>query len=166
MPPHVTTTEFTGKLITIRTEKTFEEVTAALEGLFQQVDGKRLADMTTAGDQAGIQAYFEEISGDHEFSIFYQLDQGSTQRLAGYPINCRFYLIGNAVIVNGLFEFGAMAGLGAPVRVCISQGEGEDVRIDVDEPSAFFSQFPELKDSKVPAILDKDLIDHLVAFAS
>jgi len=166
MSPHVTTTEFTGKLITIRTEKTFEEVTAALEGRFQQVDGKRLADMTTAGDQAGIQAYFEEISGDHEFSIFYQLDQGSTQRLAGYPINCRFYLIGNAVIVNGLFEFGAMAGLGAPVRVCISQGEGEDVRIDVDEPTAFFSQFPELKDSKVPAILDKDLIDHLVAFAS
>jgi hypothetical protein len=166
MSPHVTTTEFTGKLITIRTEKTFEEVTAALEGLFQQVDGKRLTDMTTAGDQAGIQAYFEEISGDHEFSIFYQLDQGSTQRLAGYPINCRFYLIGNAVIVNGLFEFGAMAGLGAPVRVCISQGEGEDVRIDVDEPTAFFSQFPELKDSKVPAILDKDLIDHLVAFAS
>ena len=35
-------------------QKTFEEVTAALEGLFQQVDGKRLADMTTAGDQAGI----------------------------------------------------------------------------------------------------------------
>ena len=59
-----------------------------------------------------------------------------------------------------------MAGLGAPVRVCISQNEGEDVRIDVDEPTAFFSQFPEFKDSKVPAILDKDLIDHLVAFAS
>jgi hypothetical protein len=81
-------------------------------------------------------------------------------------INCRFYLIGNAVIVNGLFEYGAMAGLGAPVRVCISQNEGEDVRIDVDEPTAFFSQFSEFAESKVPAILDKDLINHLVAFAS
>jgi hypothetical protein len=164
--PAVTYTEFTCKLITIRTKKSFEAVTAALEALFVHVDGQKLADMTAAGDQAGIEKYFKEISGDHEFSIFYQLDQGSTQRLAGYPINCRFYLIGNAVIVNGLFEFGAMAGLGAPVRVCISQRDGEDVRIDVDEPTAFFSQFPELKDSKVPAILDKDLVSHLVAFAS
>lgn len=166
MSAEMTTTEFTCKLITIRTKKSFDDVTAAMERLFQPVDLKRLADMTAAGDQVGIQSYFAEISGDHEFSIFFQLDQGSTQRLAGYPINCRFYLIGNAVIVNGLFEYGAMAGLGAPVRVCISQNEGQDVRIDVDEPTAFFSQFPEFRDSKVPAILDKDLIDHLVAFAS
>jgi hypothetical protein len=166
VPPEVSTTEFTCKLITIRTKKSFEDVTAALEGLFVTVDLPRLAEMTAARDQDGIRTYFEEISGDHEFSIFFQLDQGSTQQLAGYPINCRFYLIGNAVIVNGLFEFGAMAGLGAPVRVCVSQNEGENVRIDVDEPTAFFSQFPEFKDSKVPAILDKDLIDHLVAFAS
>ena len=52
------------------------------------------------------------------------------------------------------------------MRVCISQNKGEDVRVDVDEPTAFFSQFPELKDSKVPAILDRDLIKHLVNFAS
>ena len=43
-----------------------------------------------AGDQAGIQSYFTELSGDNEFSIFFQLDQGSTQRLAGLPVNCRF----------------------------------------------------------------------------
>lgn len=164
--PDITYTEFSCKLITIRSKKTFDAVTGALESLFVRVDGEKLADMTAAGDQEGIRKYFEEISGDHEFSIFYQLDQGSTQRLAGYPINCRFYLIGNAVIVNGLFEYGAMAGLGAPVRVCISQSDGEDVRIDVDEPTAFFSQSPELKDSKVPAILDRDLINHLIAFAS
>ena len=166
MSPQVTETEFTCKLITIRTKKSFTEVTGALESLFKPVDLQKLADMTAAGDQAGIQSYFKEFSDDHEFSIFFQLDQGSTQQLAGLPIDCRFYLIGNAVIVNGLFEYGATAGLGAPVRVCISQNKGEDVRIDVDEPTAFFSQFPELKDSKVPAILDRDLIKHLVNFAS
>ncbi|MCW2660172.1 MAG: hypothetical protein JWP83_1324 [Mycobacterium sp.] len=117
-------------------------------------------------DQAGIQAHFQEISGDHEFSIFFKLDQGSTQRLAGFPLGCRFYLIGNAVIVNGLFQYGATAGLGAPVRVCVSQQDGEDVRIDLDEPTAFFSQFPEMKESKVPGILDRDLVKHLIDFAS
>lgn len=166
MSPQVTETEFTCKLITIRTKKSFTEVTGALESLLKRVDLQKLADLTAAGDQAGIQSYFRELSGDHEFSIFFQLDQGSTQQLAGLPVNCRFYLIGNAAIVNGLFEYGATAGLGAPVRVCISQNKGEDVRVDVDEPTAFFSQFPELKDSKVPAILDRDLIKYLVNFAS
>jgi uncharacterized protein (DUF302 family) len=164
--PEITYTEFTCKLITIRTQKPFEDVTGALEGLFAKIDIKKLTDATAAGDQADFHKYVEEVSGDHKFSIFYQLDQGPSQRLAGYPINCRFYLIGNPVIVNGLFEYGAMAGLGAPVRVCISQSDGEDVRIDVDEPTAFFSQFPELNKSKVPAILDKELVNYLVAFAS
>jgi hypothetical protein len=164
--PEVTTTEFTCKLITIRTKKSFEDVTSALEGLFVTVDLELVGEMTASGDLLGIRSYFSEIAGDHEFSIFFQLDQGPSQQLAGYPVDCRFYLIGNAVIVNGLFEFGATAGLGAPVRVCVSQNQGEDVRIDVDEPTAFFSQFPELNESKVPAILDKHLIDHLVAFAS
>lgn len=164
--PEITYTEFTGKLITIRTQKSFEAVTGALEELFATIDIKKLTDLTAAGDQAGLHKYVEEISGDHKFSIFYQLDQGPSQRLAGYPVNCRFYLIGNPVVVNGLFEYGAMAGLGAPVRVCISQTDGEDVRIDVDEPTAFFSQFPELKESTVPAILDKELVGYLVAFAS
>jgi hypothetical protein len=165
-PPEVTHTEFSCKLITIRIMKSFQEVTGALEKLFARIDATKLTEMTAAGDRAGIQKYVDEISGDHKFSIFYQLDQGPLQRLASYPINCRLYLIGNPVIVNGLFQYGAMAGLGAPVRVCISQSDGEDVRIDVDEPTAFFSQFPELNESPVPAVLDKELIDYLLTFAS
>jgi len=88
LEPQVAETEFTCKLITIRSKKSFAEVTDALESLFKMVDLQRLADMTAAGDQAGIHAYFEELSGDHEFSIFFKLDQGSTQRLAGIPIDC------------------------------------------------------------------------------
>jgi hypothetical protein len=104
MEPQVTETEFTCKLITIRSKKSFAEVTSALEGLFRMVDLPKLASMTEAGDQVGIKGYFQEISGDHEFSIFLKLDQGSTQRLAGFPLDCRLYLIGNAVIVNRLFQ--------------------------------------------------------------
>ena len=52
MPPQVTETEFTCKLITIRTEKSFTEVTGALESLFEPVNLQKLADMTAAGDKA------------------------------------------------------------------------------------------------------------------
>lgn len=164
--PELTRTDFTCTLITIRTKKSFADVTGALESRFATIDNAKLADLTAAGDLAGLRDYVDQISGDHKFSIFYQLDQGPSQRLAGLPVNCRFYLVGNPVYVNGLFEYGAMAGLGAPVRVCVSQTDGQDVRIDVDEPSAFFTQFPELGRSKVPAVLDEELVAHLIAFAS
>jgi hypothetical protein len=57
MKPQVTETEFTCKLITIRSKKSFAEVTSALEGLFRMVDLPKLASMTEAGDQAGTKAY-------------------------------------------------------------------------------------------------------------
>src|SRR5260370_7473828 len=50
------------------------------------------------------------------------------------------------------------ARLGAPVRVCVSQRDGEDTRIDMALPSAFFSKFPEMRPSPVPALLDEQLL--------
>jgi hypothetical protein len=65
--PEVTHTEFACKLITIRTQKSFQDVTGALEELFATIDIKKLTDMTAAGDQAGIHKYVEEISADHAY---------------------------------------------------------------------------------------------------
>ncbi len=52
------------------------------------------------------------------------MEQGSVMRLAGIPIESKFYLVGNAVIARGLFRYTAAAGLGAPVRICVSQRDG------------------------------------------
>jgi hypothetical protein len=41
------------------------------------------------------------------------------------------------------------AGLGAPVRVCVAQRDGEEPRIDMERPSALFSSFPEMQPSSV-----------------
>jgi uncharacterized protein (DUF302 family) len=79
-------------------------------------------------------------------------------RLAGIPIESKFYLVGNAVIARGLFRYTAAAGLGAPVRICVSQRDGEETRIDVDQQSAFFSKFPEVAQSDVPELLDAELV--------
>jgi uncharacterized protein (DUF302 family) len=78
-------------------------------------------------------------------------------RLAGIPIESKFYLVGNAVIARGLFEYSGAAGLGAPVRICVSQRDGEQTRIDMDHQLSFFSKFPEMKPSSVPALLDEKL---------
>jgi hypothetical protein len=78
-------------------------------------------------------------------------------RLAGIPIESKFYLIGNAVIARGLFEYSGASGLGAPVRICVSQRDGEQTRIDMDDQLSFFSKFPEMKPSSVPALLNEKL---------
>ena len=151
-----TTTKFEGVLVTIRSRKSFFEVTQAIERALPRFHIPKLMEYVTHGDRAGVEAYVDSTSTP--LSIFWDFEQGSTMRLAGIPIESKFYLVGNAVIARGLFEHSGAAGLGAPVRVCVSQRDGEETRIDMDLPSAFFSKFPEMQPSSVPALLDAKLI--------
>src|SRR5580692_1715838 len=151
-----TRTEFDGILLTIRSGKSFFEVTQAIERALPRFHIPKLMEYVTHRDRAGVEAYVDSTS--QPFSIFWDFEQGSTMRLAGIPIESKFYLIGNAAIARGLFEYSGASGLGAPVRVCVSQRDGEQTRIDMDLPSAFFSKFPEMRPSSVPALLDENLI--------
>jgi uncharacterized protein (DUF302 family) len=158
MSAQITKTKFTCQLVTIRSKKSFAEVTDEIERLFRRYDLDKLADLTAEGDREKLAAYVKQVGEPTELGIFFQLDQGSTQRLAGIPIESRFYLFGNATIAQGLFRYSATAGLGAPVRFCVSQRDGEETRIDIDLPTSFFSQFPELSASPVPAELDERML--------
>jgi hypothetical protein len=150
-----TTTKFEGVLVTIRSRKSFFEVTQAIERTLPRFHIPKLMEYVTHGDRAGVEAYVDSTS--KPFSIFWDFEQGSTMRLAGIPIESKFYLVGNAVIARGLFEYSGAAGLGAPVRVCVSQRDGEQTRIDMDDQLSFFSKFPEMKPSSVPALLNEKL---------
>jgi hypothetical protein len=44
------------------------------------------------------------------------------------------------------------------VRVCVSQRDGEETRIDLDQVTAFFSKFPETAPSDVPGRLDTEMV--------
>jgi uncharacterized protein (DUF302 family) len=154
--PQTTRTDYDGVLLTIRSRKSFFEVTQAIERNLQRFHTPKLMEYVTHRDRAGIEAYVDSTS--KPMAIFWDFEQGSTMRLAGIPIESKFYLVGNAVIARGLFEYTGAAGLGAPVRICVSQRDGEETRIDMDLPSAFFSKFPETRPSSVPALLDETLI--------
>ena len=153
--PQTTTTKFDGVLVTIRSRKSFFEVTRAIEKALPRFHIPKLMEYVTHGDRAGVEAYVASTSDP--FSIFFDFEQGSTMRLAGIPIESKFYLVGNAVIARGLFEYSGAAGLGAPVRICVSQRDGEQTRIDMDNQLSFFSKFTEMKPSSVPALLDEKL---------
>ena len=148
-------TKFDGVLLTIRSSKSFFEITQAIEKALPRFHIPKLMEFVTHGNRAGVEAYVDSTS--KPMAIFWDFEQGSTMRLAGIPIESKFYLVGNAVIARGLFEYSGAAGLGAPVRVCVSQRDGEQTRIDMDHQLSFFSKFPEMKPSPVPALLDEKL---------
>src|ERR1700724_1081125 len=153
--PRTTKTKYDAVLLTIRSRKSFFEVTQAIESSMQRFHTPKLMEYVTHGNRAGVEAYVDSTS--KPMAIFWDFEQGSTMRLAGIPIESKFYLVGNAVIARGLFEYSGAAGLGAPVRVCVSQRDGEQTRIDMDNQLSFFSKFPEMKPSSVPALLDEKL---------
>jgi uncharacterized protein (DUF302 family) len=158
MSAEKTVAGFDGVLVTIRSKKSFFDVTNAIEASLQQFSMSKLTQYVEQGDLEGLEAYVEEVSAPSGFSIFWEMNQGPAMRLAGIPIESKFYLVGNAVLARGLFQYTAAAGLGAPVRICVSQREGEDTRIDLDEVTAFFSQFPETGPSEVPKLLDTEMV--------
>jgi hypothetical protein len=165
MAAQIIKTSFQCELITIPSKRSFADLVSRIEATFHYYDAKTLRDLTAEGDTEKLAAYVKRVGGSTEFAIFFSLDQGSTQRLAGIAIESRFYLFGNATIAQGLFRYSPRAGLGAPVRFCVSQKDGEDARIDIDLPTSFFSQFPEMKDSPIPQLLDDRMIPLLQEIA-
>ena len=151
-------TKYDGVLVTIRSKKSFFEVTKAIESSLQRFSVPRMMEYVAHADREGLEAYVAQVSAPSKFSIFWEMEQGPTMRLAGIPIESKFYLVGNAVIARGLFRYTAASGLGAPVRICVSQRDGEETRIDLDQVSAFFSKFPETAPSDVPQLLDDEMI--------
>ena len=151
-------TKYDGVLVTIRSRKSFFEVTKAIESSLQRFSVPRLMEYVGHADRDGLEAYVAQVSAPSKFSIFWEMEQGTTMRLAGIPTESKFYLVGNAVIARGLFRYTAASGLGAPVRICVSQRDGEETRIDLDQVSAFFSKFPETAPSDVPQLLDDEMV--------
>jgi hypothetical protein len=90
----ITKTPFNCELITIHSKRSFANLISRIEAKFQYYDLKTLRDLTAAADREKLAAYVTQVGEPTQFAIFFSLDQGSTQRLAGIPIESRFYLFG------------------------------------------------------------------------
>jgi len=162
----LTKTRFECELVTISSQHSFAALVNRIERTFQRYDVAKLERLTNAGNREELARYVREIGAPTEFGLFYAQNLGPAQRLAGIPIESKLYLFGNATIAQGLFRCSARAGLGAPVRFCVSQQDGQAASIDIDLPSAFFSQFPEMRASPAPQLLDERMIPLLQQIAN
>ena len=79
--PQTTRTKYDAVLLTIRSRKSFFEVTQAIEMALPRFHIPKLMEYVTHGDRAGVEAYVDSTS--KPFSIFWDFEQGSTMRLCG-----------------------------------------------------------------------------------
>jgi hypothetical protein len=73
-------------LITIRSEKSYFEVTRAIEPGLQRFSVPKLMEYVTHANRERLAAYVDEVSAPGKFSIFREMEQGPAMRLAGIPI--------------------------------------------------------------------------------
>src|SRR5579862_1837544 len=81
MSAEKTLTEFDGVLVTIRSKKSFFEVTKAIAASLQHFSVPKLTEYVEQGDREGLEAYVKEVSAPSGFSIFWEMNQGPAMRL-------------------------------------------------------------------------------------
>ncbi|MHB1846693.1 MAG: DUF302 domain-containing protein [Deltaproteobacteria bacterium] len=156
---------FTGRRITLITRTPFAQVVERLEGTFPSLEPKEIDALVDKGDAGALQAYLEKKTPGASFSVFMTMRQGLAMSDLGTPLKANLYLIGNALIARSMFAVEPAAGLGAPVRVVVTEAADGTTHIDYDEPSSMFSQFSTLRDSTVPSMLDQKFREALTSFA-
>jgi hypothetical protein len=154
--PQTRVSHFQSTQLTIHSAKRYRDVVSAIESRLQRFDTARATEYIVHRDRRGFEN--DVASTCTPFGIFWEVEQGTAMRMSGVLCDSKLYLVGNPVLARHLFSYNAGAGLGAPVRVSVSQADGLDTRIDLELPSAFFSRFPELAGSPVPAQLDNETV--------
>jgi hypothetical protein len=107
-------------------------------------------------------------AGPHGLIILGQVDQGPLVSLAGHPIRCSLYLIGNPLIAARILRIDVRASLYVPFRVCLYDDGGPDgACVSFDRPSSFLgalerpelTEFGRLLDEKIDGVVAA-IVDH------
>jgi uncharacterized protein (DUF302 family) len=87
-----------------------------------------------------VEAAMAAMAGPSGLMLFTQFDQGSVASLAGRPIRCRLYVIGNPAIATQIIRIDVRASFYVPFRVAIFEhDEPPGAVISFDRPSSFLS---------------------------
>lgn len=167
-PTQVSSAEypFQARRISLGSAAPFDAVVARFETAFPPIDPAEIDARVAQGDGEALRAFFEARAPGLSFNAFQMLDQGGAMTLLGTNLKSRYYLVGNALIAQRMFALEPATGLCAPVRVVVTEVPGGGTRIDYDQPTSIFSQFPTLAGSPVPPLLDVKLREAFTAVLS
>jgi uncharacterized protein (DUF302 family) len=140
--------------VTIRSQKSFESVKAALEQLVPRIDDGIFV-LLRYGEA---ERAHRELKQAPTLSIFGFRDHGALLKIHGLPRKAIQYDIGNPLTASQMTEHQLSAALYAPIRVLLRESPDEGVvAFEYDRPVSVFGQFNNADVNKVAEELDLHL---------
>ena len=150
--PTVTSRALQVEHIKIETPKHFADVEAALETSVPKLD-PAIRDALANGDEQRAM----ELERGAPLFIFLKRDHGALLQVVGRPRNALQYEIGNPHTASKMTRHRLPAGLYAPLRVILYEGDKGGSVFEYDKPSSLFGQFDNEQVSAVARGLDDAL---------
>jgi uncharacterized protein (DUF302 family) len=138
--------------IQIETPKGFADTTAALESSVPQLN-PAIAEALVKGDEERAMG----LERGAPLFIFLKRDHGALLQVTGQPRKAVQYEIGNPHTASKMTRHRLAAGLYAPLRVILREGERGGSIFEYDKPSSLFGQFDDEQVSAVARGLDVEL---------
>ncbi|WP_373530894.1 DUF302 domain-containing protein [Nostoc sp.] len=157
----MTNVNFTTTCVIVSSEKSFEQVTSAIETIVSQADNallrqlKRL-DTNKSFDQ--VKNAVESMVGKSGLTILVDFELGGLlTSQSGKRNKSKLYIIGNPLIANQMFEQNPGVGLYVPLRLFVYEDFDGKTRVTYDKPSSLLGQFQNEEILKVAQMLDQKL---------
>jgi uncharacterized protein (DUF302 family) len=160
------TINFTVTHVKVSSEKSFEEVTNAIESAVGKANNlifQKLIDSNASF--AEVENAVKSMVGKNELMIFTYLESGRVLSLCGKSKKARLYIIGNPLIANQMFEEDPAVGLYVPLRLFVYDEYDGKTYIAYDKPSSLLGKFQDKKILRVAEMLDQKL-EELVIIAA
>jgi uncharacterized protein (DUF302 family) len=152
----------------LETPFAYEELCARFEaaiGRLEPAVAKQLE--ACAAPWAEVEAAMREMAGESGLMQFAVFDQGAVASLAGSPIRCRLYLVGNPAIAARIVRIDERGALYVPFRVAVYAAAGADgATITFDRPSSLLAGLRRRALKQIGALLDRKIDDVVVKATS
>jgi uncharacterized protein (DUF302 family) len=148
--------------VRVETSKKFAEVKEVLERRLARFDLSTLTSLLADPQEA--RRRLESVAGPDGLMLFATVDHGSLLAVEGISRRAVQYVLGNPLIAARMTRLDLAAGLYAPLRLLVYEGEAGKTCLEYDKPSSLFGQLQDDRIDEVAAMLDRK-VEELVAEA-
>jgi hypothetical protein len=159
----ISTSNYTGKRITIISQRPFEEVVASLDSLIAHPDVRQLlANMRNANSGDELTRVVREAVGEPELMEFLRFDLGDVLKKRFGPQACRSLriLVGNPVTMSSMATHVPDAGSYAPVTILIDE-RTDGIHLTYDAMESYLNTYANEAALKVARELDRKVLSIL-----
>ena len=157
MEIRMTNSRFTVDHIRVTSDKSFDDVAAALVRQLVPEDAGLLTELAAGGSPEAVRSKLKSPVSPSGQMLVGQVDQGLLLRLVGRQRKAVQYLVGHPLIFVQMAQHDGRVGLYAPPRILLYEDAAGKTCLEYDRPSSLFGQFGDERIAPVAAGLDRKL---------